>query len=260
MKMQVHDFNNDVILATACRGDVESLCKDVKPGAWRRSWSARGGALRRLPRRDRGRGCLFGGPALTELRTRPSRARRRARRRARVPAPQPRPPDGVLPPRAAHAGVAAGGAHRAAPGPAQGLRQRAHAVLQGREDRQRPHLQVRRRRLGSGAIGRRPAAPEARGPRLPSAARRASSVCADPRLHSPHRAAPRRRCLADHLADPDLSPVCRGEVITKIQRRWGWGGGGEPGEGGVIGRGLRHAAPWHGLPPPAPGVPARRRP
>ncbi len=31
--MEVSDFRNDVILAEACRGDVESFCKDVEPGA-----------------------------------------------------------------------------------------------------------------------------------------------------------------------------------------------------------------------------------
>eukprot|EP00955_Chlamydomonas_euryale_P008396 89300-Chlamydomonas_euryale.AAC.2 len=32
-KMEVNDFRNDVILAAACRDDVEKLCKDVQPGA-----------------------------------------------------------------------------------------------------------------------------------------------------------------------------------------------------------------------------------
>lgn len=31
--MEVSDFRNDVILAEACRNDVESYCKDVEPGA-----------------------------------------------------------------------------------------------------------------------------------------------------------------------------------------------------------------------------------
>ncbi len=31
-KMEVSDFNNDVILAAACRTDVDKFCKDVKPG------------------------------------------------------------------------------------------------------------------------------------------------------------------------------------------------------------------------------------
>jgi hypothetical protein len=30
--MEVTDFRNDVILAEACRGDVEKYCKDVEPG------------------------------------------------------------------------------------------------------------------------------------------------------------------------------------------------------------------------------------
>ena len=31
--MEVSDFRNDVILAEACRGDVDKYCKDVEPGA-----------------------------------------------------------------------------------------------------------------------------------------------------------------------------------------------------------------------------------
>jgi hypothetical protein len=34
--MEVTDFRNDVILAEACRGDVDKYCKDVEPGAWLR--------------------------------------------------------------------------------------------------------------------------------------------------------------------------------------------------------------------------------
>jgi hypothetical protein len=30
--MEVTDFRNDVILAEACRGDVDKYCKDVEPG------------------------------------------------------------------------------------------------------------------------------------------------------------------------------------------------------------------------------------
>ncbi len=30
--MEVNDFRNDVILAEACRNDVEKYCKDVQPG------------------------------------------------------------------------------------------------------------------------------------------------------------------------------------------------------------------------------------
>ena len=30
--MEVSDFRNDVILAEACRNDVEMYCKDVEPG------------------------------------------------------------------------------------------------------------------------------------------------------------------------------------------------------------------------------------
>lgn len=30
--MEVTDFRNDVILAEACRQDVEKYCKDVEPG------------------------------------------------------------------------------------------------------------------------------------------------------------------------------------------------------------------------------------
>ena len=33
--MEVNDFRNDVILAEACRGDVEKYCKDTQPGARR---------------------------------------------------------------------------------------------------------------------------------------------------------------------------------------------------------------------------------
>ena len=32
--MEVSDFRNDVILAEACRNDVEAYCKDTEPGAW----------------------------------------------------------------------------------------------------------------------------------------------------------------------------------------------------------------------------------
>jgi Golgi apparatus protein 1 len=32
-KMEVNDFRNDIILALACRGDVDKFCKDVEPGA-----------------------------------------------------------------------------------------------------------------------------------------------------------------------------------------------------------------------------------
>ena len=31
-KMEVNDFRNDVLLAEACRTDVETHCKNVKPG------------------------------------------------------------------------------------------------------------------------------------------------------------------------------------------------------------------------------------
>lgn len=31
-KMEVNDFRNDVLLAEACRMDVESYCKHVQPG------------------------------------------------------------------------------------------------------------------------------------------------------------------------------------------------------------------------------------
>jgi hypothetical protein len=34
-RMEVEDFHNDVILAAACRGDVEKFCKGVEPGGWR---------------------------------------------------------------------------------------------------------------------------------------------------------------------------------------------------------------------------------
>jgi Golgi apparatus protein 1 len=30
--MEVNDFRNDVILAEACRADVDKYCKDVEPG------------------------------------------------------------------------------------------------------------------------------------------------------------------------------------------------------------------------------------
>lgn len=32
--MEVKDFRNDVILAEACRTDVEDYCKNVEPGVW----------------------------------------------------------------------------------------------------------------------------------------------------------------------------------------------------------------------------------
>ena len=32
--MEVKDFRNDVILAEACRTDVEAFCKDVEPGTF----------------------------------------------------------------------------------------------------------------------------------------------------------------------------------------------------------------------------------
>lgn len=33
-KMEVSNFNNDVILAANCRGDVDKFCKNVEPGGW----------------------------------------------------------------------------------------------------------------------------------------------------------------------------------------------------------------------------------
>lgn len=33
LKMEVSDYRNDVMLAAACRGDVEKFCKDIAPGA-----------------------------------------------------------------------------------------------------------------------------------------------------------------------------------------------------------------------------------
>lgn len=44
--MEVSDFRNDVILAEACRSDVDKYCKDVTPGGWRRG--AGGGVEGRL--------------------------------------------------------------------------------------------------------------------------------------------------------------------------------------------------------------------
>ena len=32
-KMEVNDFRNDVLLAEACRYDVDTFCKHVEPGA-----------------------------------------------------------------------------------------------------------------------------------------------------------------------------------------------------------------------------------
>lgn len=32
-KMEVNDFRNDVLLAEACRSDVDKLCRHVEPGA-----------------------------------------------------------------------------------------------------------------------------------------------------------------------------------------------------------------------------------
>lgn len=34
-KMEVSDYNNDVILAAACRADVDKFCKKVEPGEGR---------------------------------------------------------------------------------------------------------------------------------------------------------------------------------------------------------------------------------
>ena len=31
-KMEVNDFRNDVLLAEACRSDVDKLCRHVEPG------------------------------------------------------------------------------------------------------------------------------------------------------------------------------------------------------------------------------------
>ena len=36
-KMEVNDFRNDVLLAEACRQDVDRFCKHVEPGARRSS-------------------------------------------------------------------------------------------------------------------------------------------------------------------------------------------------------------------------------
>lgn len=36
--MEVTDFRNDVILAEACRTDVEKYCKDVEPGEGLGGW------------------------------------------------------------------------------------------------------------------------------------------------------------------------------------------------------------------------------
>jgi Golgi apparatus protein 1 len=49
-RMEVADYRNDVILAAACRGDVDAFCKGVQPGAlWRvGAWAGRG-ALRKTP-------------------------------------------------------------------------------------------------------------------------------------------------------------------------------------------------------------------
>lgn len=33
-KMEVENFNNDIILAEACRSDVDKYCANVEPGAW----------------------------------------------------------------------------------------------------------------------------------------------------------------------------------------------------------------------------------
>ena len=32
-KMEVNDFRNDVLLAEACRSDVDKFCKHTEPGA-----------------------------------------------------------------------------------------------------------------------------------------------------------------------------------------------------------------------------------
>jgi len=40
--MEVSDFRNDVILAEACRQDVEKYCKDVEPGTGGGGRGARG--------------------------------------------------------------------------------------------------------------------------------------------------------------------------------------------------------------------------
>lgn len=48
--MEVTDFRNDVILAEACRNDVEAYCKDVEPGVCARGcvWGRGGAAKARL--------------------------------------------------------------------------------------------------------------------------------------------------------------------------------------------------------------------
>lgn len=33
-KMEVSNYKNDIILAEACRGDVDRFCSTVEPGRW----------------------------------------------------------------------------------------------------------------------------------------------------------------------------------------------------------------------------------
>lgn len=61
-KMEVSNFNNDVILAAACRGDVQKFCSDVQSGQaiTLRGHSGNYVALRSLPDISQGSGMLRG--------------------------------------------------------------------------------------------------------------------------------------------------------------------------------------------------------
>jgi Golgi apparatus protein 1 len=74
-------------------------------------------------------------------------------------------------------------------------------------------------RRGAGLSAAHPRAVSVR-PRGPARTTAESKPATEPAsTPNPQTPAPPRRCLADHLADPDLGPVCRGQVISKIQRR-----------------------------------------
>ncbi|KAI8465216.1 MAG: hypothetical protein J3K34DRAFT_379960 [Monoraphidium minutum] len=123
LKMEVRDYHNDVILATACRLDVEQFCKDARPGGQ--------GGVHQCLRKHRGE--LSEGCRREELR------------------------------------------------------------LEARE---------------AESIELRPTL-------LKACASERGLFCRDVQAGN----ARVFRCLADHLADPDFGPVCRGEVISKVQRR-----------------------------------------
>ncbi|GBF99737.1 hypothetical protein Rsub_12450 [Raphidocelis subcapitata] len=123
MRMKVEDYRNDLILAANCRGDVETLCKDVQPDEQ--------GGVHACLRRNRDK--------LSDA------------------------------------------------------CRREELLL---EAQQAEHIELRPGLLAACATER-------------------GMFCRDVKGGSGRVF----RCLADHLADPDLGPLCRGQVISKIQRR-----------------------------------------